>query len=214
MSGSSVSTVGFCILGLVFSSAGLRAGEGVVDLEWRPDVLSVGVGETAEIGLFAVAAVGDNIAISGLQAILAWDPGFLELAGHIDDGQYGWLQSGFPNDSGLDDLNAGLVDPPLGVPNNDGDAFYTALGRLGDPPVIDTDALLVTTMRFHALAVTDATQVCIPEMAGDFTESAVFANWPITGELGCATITVTPEPTTLVWFALLIPALTRRSRRF
>lgn len=214
MSGWSAQAVGFCGFGLLCFGASSGAQEELVDLEWRPDVLTVGVGETAEIGLYAVAAVGDNIPISGLQAILAWEPEFLGFAGHIDNGPYDWLLDGFEDDSALDDLNAGLSDPPPGIPDNDGDAFYTALSQLSVPAVVNTDGLLVTTMRFDALAVTGGTEVCIAETAGLFTISAVLGGGidvDLTGALGCATITVTPEPATLTWSVIVMALLRRRS---
>ena len=98
----------------------------VVNLEWRPVSQTVTVGETVDIGLYAVQSGDSLVVFSAMEVILAWEPDFLELTGNIDNGPYDWLSSTFPAiDPG--NLNDGVPLPPIGVPNNDGDALYQAL---------------------------------------------------------------------------------------
>jgi hypothetical protein len=50
-----------------------------VNLEWRPAIQTANVGDTVEIGLYAVSTLPQKI--SSLEVILAWDPTALELSG-------------------------------------------------------------------------------------------------------------------------------------
>ena len=67
---------------------------------------------------------------------------------------YPWLSTTFPNDCGLDGLNAPCSG---GIPNNDGDAFYIAVsqvlcGEESAPPAFATPSgLLITKFRFRVL---------------------------------------------------------------
>ena len=171
---------------------------GLIDLEWRPAAQTVLVGETVNIGLYAVSDDGEtNQSISAMDVILAWDPGFLELTGNVDDGPYSWMVSAFPDDSGSDGINDTWID---------GDAFYVAYAQGGVPAWATPSGLLVTTMQFTALAEAPETVLSIPEQAGDYTETVIYdgqiPGLDVHGLLGTASITIVPEPTGLVLLAL------------
>lgn len=185
------------------------AGDEIVNLSLVSASPEIQVGETVEVTLFTQAVTPDLLPISGVQTILNWDPTVLELVGKIENvaPEYEWLLSNFDDDSSLDDLNAGLSDPPVGVPANDGDAFYSALSQLATPPMIPTTGLQVTRFLFQALSTSPLTQITMPLTFGQFTETAVFsATVPglnILGDVSGTSITVVPEPATLTFLLLL-----------
>jgi len=93
---------------------------------------------------------------------------------------YGWFSSFFPNDSGLDGLNA----PYAGLPGNDGDAFHQAISHSfcgveqADPAMAPpynngTGGLLVTTFLFRPLITTGGILVSTPLDQGEFTHTRV-----------------------------------------
>ncbi len=195
------------------------AGEEIVDLSMTPSASTINVGDTVEVTLMASPGIPEALAMSGVQVILGWDPGVLRLAGSIENvlPEYDWLQSGFDNDSGLDDLNAGLFDPPTGVPGNDGDAFYSALGQLASPPVVPLAGMQVTRFLFEAIAESNGlTDITMPLTAGQFTQTAAFsATVPGLNILGDATgtqIMVVPEPATGAFLILLSTGFLRARR--
>lgn len=155
-----------------------------VNLEWRnvqPNPVQVG-GEV-QIQLYAVSDTGSTQPFASMSAVLTWDPTRLKLLGKIDNGPYSWLQSSFPNDSLLDGLNA----PYTGLPANDGDAWYQALGQFGTPPQATTGGLRVTTFRFEALAVLPAQVTISANFGGDSKTEVLDMSPPglvITGDVG------------------------------
>ncbi len=170
-----------------------------VNLEWRSDESMAMVGDTIDLDLFAVSADGiSNEPMSALQILLQWDPEKLQLLGNVDNGPYEWLDTLFPNDSGLDGLNA-----PFGeVPGNDGDCRFDAYQQLAPPPfgpgpaLATPDGLLVTTFRFRVLGPSVMTMVSIPEELGQFSVTAVasgiVAGCDIKGTLGASEVRTIP----------------------
>jgi hypothetical protein len=138
------------------------------------------VGETFEIGLYAVSETGIGQPVGAVSVILTWDPSELELLDVIDDGPYDWVSSGFPNDSGLDGLNNTFLD---------GNALYEAWGFFPPNPVAiaTPGGLLVTTLQFSALGAGTA-QVTVAAQAGSATRTRVLdgetPGLEITGGLG------------------------------
>ncbi|MHC5110208.1 MAG: hypothetical protein ACYTHJ_10060 [Planctomycetota bacterium] len=167
-------------------SANVRA---EVGLEWRPSVQSVDVGQTVEVGLYAVSETGVDRPIAIVESILHWDPAALELLGLNENGPYEWFISAFPNDEAQDGLNAPFSGDPPFVPDNDGDAWYNAVSQFPPAPPADAtpDGLLVVSFQFTALSG-GATQLELPAMAGKNTNSQVWdgevAGVIITGTLG------------------------------
>ena len=98
------------------------------------------------------------------------------------------------NDSGTDNINDGILDPPVGVPTNDGDAIFTALAVPPSTPV-GPDDLIVTTLRFRALQTTPATEVHFLPTLGDFGVTRVFCETPpaqciFTGDISAIAVVI------------------------
>jgi hypothetical protein len=173
----------FAFTAVQSSSAGAA-----VNLEWRPTDQTVFLGDVIEVGLYAVSDSDVDQSVGALSAILVWDPSRLELLGKIDNGPYPWEPSRFPDDSGLDGLNAPFAGPDPFVPSNDGNAFYNPLGQQVSPPALATpEGLLVTTFRFRALEIGPA-ELELPETFGQYTRTQVihgaFPGVDVTGMLG------------------------------
>ena len=169
---------------LTTGSLSLRA-DPAIELEWRPSQQSVAVGETVEVGLYAVYVESPPIHgpdISAMAVILQWDPNALELRGNVDGEEYEWLSSGF-------------ADEPYGLNDDllDGNTLYVAMSKLESAPASATaEGLLVTTIQFEAL--TDATvTLTIPEqsgLAGTKVLTTAQPNTDVHAALGSALITI------------------------
>lgn len=152
-----------------------------VDLEWRAASRLLQVGEVVEVALYAVSSDGTDQPFAGLDAVIGWDPGVLELIGKVDNGPYFWAASWFPNDEGVDGLNADCAtdrfcDPYTWLPYSDGDALYGAFAlNLDAPPVATAEGLLVTTLLFLPLDRADLTDVRFLVSAGDSSATRVVA---------------------------------------
>lgn len=173
-----------------------------IDLTWRAAPPIVHVGRTVEVGLYAVSDDGTDQPLAGIDAVISWDPAVLELLGKHDNGPYAWLVSSFPNDAGLEGLNADcgpvvFCDPFTGMPYNDGDALYQAVGQPGfDPPPLATvEGLLVTTLSFRAAHEASTTEVALLEVIGEqrtLVADAVNLGADVTGALESVTVVVAP----------------------
>lgn len=193
--------------------------ERVIDLLLTSDTPSVEVGGLVTVQLTARAAVEQDVLMAGIQAILEWEPDVLELVGITNNTspEYEWFLSGFNNDIGLDNLNDGVTAPPVGLPFNDGDAFYEAHAPFppGPLPSAGPEGMLVTTLSFEALRASPLTRIALPYEMGDYTTAAVFAGQGSPGVdilrlTGDTYITVTPEPSTLVLTLLAATLVARR----
>lgn len=158
-----------------------------INLEFRPPQKIARPGEWVDAGLYAVSDNASNQPISAMDVLLQWDPTTLQLIGVINNGPFGWFQSGFPDDSGLDGLNNTFAD---------GDAKYTALGQFANPAMATPAGLLVTTIRFQAIAETPLNTVTIPLMLGNSTETGVYGTavpgQDVTGTLGVSEVMICP----------------------
>jgi hypothetical protein len=158
---------------------------GAVDLELRPSSQTVQIGDTFDLGLYAVSDSGSDEPVGQIRAVLSWNASFLELLGVDNNGPYAWLFSGFPSDNKQDGLNDTFED---------GNALYEALGQFGTPALATPAGLLVTTLEFRAIQTTTGTAVTIPAQIGS-TQTVVFDAPPpsgedVTGSLGFATVAV------------------------
>jgi len=158
-----------------------------VNLEWRPPSQTVQVGDTVNIGLYAVCSDPNTTqSMAAMDVIFAWDPERLRLLGLDCTGAANWLYSGFPDDPyGLNET----------IPPQDGDGLYTALSPLGNPVHATPEGTLVTTFQFEALSVCDLTIVDILESAGSPPAHTVVysgdtPNTDVTGTLGHAEVTI------------------------
>lgn len=159
--------------------------EAAINLEWRPFEKIARPGEVVDIGLYAVSDSGSNQTISAMDVLLEWDASTLQLVGLVNNGPYTWFQSGFLPDSGLDGLNNTYAD---------GNAKYTALAQFGNPAIATPGGLLITTIRFNALAETALNQIDIPAMLGQSSQTAVygtaFPGQDVTGVTGDAVVMI------------------------
>lgn len=196
-------------IGALAFFASSAAAEIEVNLEWRPADQTVNVGDTVNIGLFAVADDPDlSQSMAAMDVIIFWDAMYLQLLGIDDTGGPGWLTSGFPNDPyGLNEA----------IPPQDGDGLYTAFAQFGDPVYATPEGALVTTFQFSALAETAGAALEILESAGlPLFETIVYSgdtpNLAITGTLGSALVTIVPEPGALSLLFLSGLCVLRRKR--
>ncbi len=146
-----------------------------VNLEWRPSVRRVNLGETVLLGLYAVSDDGTSPAIVGIDAVVTWDPSVLFLIGRVNNGPYPWLFSGFWNDSALDALNATF---------SDGNALLQAFGG---PPGgalarATPQGLLITTLVFRAIGPGIRSGVYLQPSFGQYSSSRVYSG-TVPGEL-------------------------------
>ncbi|HUU94733.1 MAG TPA: hypothetical protein VM487_03265 [Phycisphaerae bacterium] len=164
-----------------------------VDLLFDPPAQVVPPDSIVEINLVAASDNDEEAIVGAIDAILIWDPIYLELLGTDDsNGPYDWFKSGFPLNP--DGLNEGVEVPWVDVPDNDGDAIYTALARPGDPAMVPPPpGLIVTTIRFQALAETAETTLSFLPEYGQYSFTRVLQppNQDITGDISSvATITI------------------------
>lgn len=188
-------------------STAASAGEELINLEWRPDALTVEVGEPVALGLWAYTNPEETQLFRALDMVFTWDPTYLRLDGLDPTGAVDLLSSGFPpNDAyGLNEL----------VPPQDGDGYYRAWAHLGQPIQVSPAGILLTTLEFTALTLTDGTLVDIAVSGGSpLLETTVWggpdANTNVTGTLGETCVQIVPEPATLTLLALGACALLRR----
>lgn len=183
---------------LLLITAGLSASTfGAVNLEWRPPLQTVGIGQTVNVGLYAVS--DDPLAdqpLAGIDLIFAWDPAVLQLLAVDDTGAEPLQFSGFSADPfALNEV----------IPPQDGDGLYQALALLGVPVQATPGGVLITTFRFLALDAADATTIdMLPAGGTPTTQTVVWdglvPNHPVTGTLDAAGVTVvTTVPAASQW---------------
>lgn len=189
-----------CIIGVLFTLVvGVQVASAEVNLELRVNTSAKWfVGDTIEVGLYAISSSETEQTVAGIDVILSWESAVLELTGLINNGPYRWLASWFPDDSKLGGLNAPFndLDP---IPGNDGDALYQAVMQSNSPATVTTEGLLVTTLVFTAIGASDSSLLIIlPQIVTKSwtTTSRVLTDNPpagiITGTLGSVLLTVLP----------------------
>jgi hypothetical protein len=203
----------FFLAGALALSGAISANASI-NLEFRPLAQTVNVGNPFNVGLYAVSDSVANQSIASIDALMSWDPVYIQLIGLTNNGPYSWFSSNFPNDAGVDGLNA----PYTPIPANDGDAYYRAFRNFSNPAFATPAGLLVTTFTFNALALTPSTSLLIPSNLGSGSRSYVvdglIAGLEVTGALGSSKITITPEPGALSLLAgAVVLCLIRRSSR-
>ncbi|MCZ6652838.1 MAG: hypothetical protein O7D91_07410, partial [Planctomycetota bacterium] len=162
-----------------------------INLEFRPPSQSVLIGDTVNIGLYAVSDDETDQLLAAAQVIISWDPSFLQLLGIDGTGAVPLLSSGFPSN---DPFNLNEVVPP-----QDGDGLHVALAPLGNPVPTTPEGVLLTTFQFLALADTPQTPVDIMDSGGDpLGETIVFdgtvPNLDVSGTLIGGVVEIIFEP--------------------
>ena len=154
-----------------------------VDLSISPASNTVGVGDTLDLELWATSSPSGQ-GIKGITATIGWDTGDLQFLGYTDE--IGGLWTDF------------VTYPSSGQATIDGAMLIGS---------VSTD-VLVYTLQFQALAVTDSTPV-------DLGSASVrdLANVDITGTLSGAEVTITPEPSTALLLAFGLAGIAAAGRR-
>ncbi|HWL92443.1 MAG TPA: hypothetical protein VNT79_02825 [Phycisphaerae bacterium] len=198
------------LVGTALSMASSATSHASINLEFRPFVQVVNVGDSFDVGFYAVSDDLSDQSIASIDLIMDWDPAFIQLTGLNNNGPYAWSESTFPDDSAGDDVNGTFAD---------GNAFYRAFRDFppADPAFATPAGLLVTTFTFDALALTPGTELDMLATFGNFSQTRVqdgeMAGLDVTGTLGSATIIILPEPSTILMGVLALGILRRRPRR-
>lgn len=189
--------------GLTFTLA--NSVDAAINLELRPLNSIVMVGQTVNVGLYAVSDSAVTQTLAATEAILGWNTGFVQLITADQTGATPWLTSGFlPDGSGL---NTSILD---------GDALWIGLAPFSGPVNASPSGTLLSTFQFLALAPTPATPVTIPALGGTPTTSTIvydgeIPNLDVTGTLSGATITIlVPTPGVLAVLGLALVSPRRR----
>jgi hypothetical protein len=156
-----------------------------IDLDIRPDAQTVYVGDTVQVGLYAVSDTSYDQLTAAMDVIVQWDPVYLNpISYSIVGAGYSWFQHGFLYPGGL---NASLAD---------GDAIWTCFAAPGTPAAATPEGLLVCTFIFQAQAATDGTAIWIPRTLGGYTTvvyDGTEPNLDVTGTLDPgAIVTILP----------------------
>ncbi len=167
----------FLIVGCVAWSPPARAGQ-TVDLFFSPAAATAQPNDVIEIELVASAAEAGTATISAVDALLTWDPQYVELVEFVNPPGV-WLVAGF------------LPDPDgINTDTTDGEALFTALAPPTELPTLPPD-LVITRFRFRALANTPSTVVRLIPSAGQFARTRVLGEGiqnDVTGDItGAAT---------------------------
>ncbi len=136
-----------------------------VDLILDTATPQAGVGATVEVRLLAKSTTPASEAISGLDAILTWDAGSLQLLGAQPSSASSWLLAGLFNDALADGLNNTYAD---------GNAYFQALSQFTTPAMATSAGLHVATLRFRALVPSAAAEARVVSTLGGLSRSRVF----------------------------------------
>lgn len=154
---------------LVFLSHALATGVSIafggVELTWRTQTPQAGVGATLDVQLFARSTTAVPEAISGLDAIVTWDPASLDLLKAEPSDPSAWLLAGLFNDAAADGLNNTYAD---------GNAYFQALSQFTTPAMATPAGLSVANFRFRALGPSGEAEVHVERTLGGATRSRVF----------------------------------------
>jgi len=183
-----------------------RPAGAAIDLSLDPVAGVVEVGDAVEIRLVAASDTGGLAFSAAIDAILAWDPGFLTLVGTSQAGAVPLLSAGFPAFQPLNEAS-----PPA-----DGDALFTALAPLGDPIDVTPGGVLVTTFLFEAIAETPATAIELPATLGGYATTVfdgIVPNLDVTGLLAGTSITVIPSPGAAILLGIFLRSFGGPTRR-
>ncbi|NNF44008.1 MAG: hypothetical protein HKO59_17145 [Phycisphaerales bacterium] len=181
-----------------------------INLEFRPLDQTVFVGDTVRVELYAVSDTADSQSLSGIDAIFAWDPGFLTLLGLDETGSAAGSAASFP----ADPFNLNESNPPA-----DGDGIMVYFAPLGTPVMASAAGTFITTFEFEALSPTPATPVDLLLNGGspEGMSRVLDGDTPgldVLGTLSGATVEIIiPGPGAVAMLALAGLVGTRRRRR-
>jgi hypothetical protein len=126
----------------------IAAGAAQINLEWRSLSQTVLPGQTAPVGLYAVASGASSVGFSSAQLVIDWNPAYVQLLNNSSVGAVDLMGSSFlPGDSfGLNESN----------PPTDGDGMWVGMVMFGQERFATSAGTLLTTLNFRALAPTGA----------------------------------------------------------
>jgi len=193
---------------LLTAAVNSRASANVI-LEFRPSSQTVLVGSTVNMGLYAVWDGLPHQSFAAVDAIVGWNRTSLRMLNVNNAGAVPLLSSGFPFN---DPYHLNEVVPP-----QDGNGLYQALANFGAPVTPTSGGVLLTTLRFTALAQTPPTPVDFLVSGGSplgYTRvyDGTVPNLDITGGLRGATVTIVPEPASCLLMLAAAALIRRRSR--
>lgn len=198
------------IVAVVLACGLVNAASAAVNLEFRPFSSAVNLGDTVELGLYAVASSETSELVSSIDAVIIWDPSYLGEVSLPYDPPEMWLFAAF-SDFALDGINDAL---------DDGNALYTGWANMGEPIQVTQDGTLCDVFSFQTLAPAAHTSVSIAASFGQITYTSVLdgtaGNKDITGSLGSADVSVVavPEPASLCLLTSgLVLAFLRKATR-
>ena len=184
-----------------------------IDLEWRPLSQTVNVNDAVGIGLYAVSDSEEDQLFNSVQVIITWDPVYLELIGTDLTGGIGLDSAAF---TAGDSFGFNESNPPT-----DGDGICFGFAPIAFPPVqlpATQAGSLLATIVFDALVETPSTLVNMlasglkPGLP--LAETMVMSGtYDVFGNPGVpASVTIVPEPASLVFLVLGALALSTRRR--
>jgi hypothetical protein len=190
------------VICLSAASAGARADR--IDLSLEPAAQTALVNDVVEIDLLVSSDDDQGRLFAALEAILDWDLVYLDLLGVDDSG------AGYP----FGPANHFMPDPDgINDDLHDGNALFIALAAPGGEATAPPEGMVVTTLRFEALAETSGTVVSfLPEMgAHGVTRVRRLDLSDVTGDItSTATVTIIPEPMSLLLMLGAVAVVGRR----
>jgi hypothetical protein len=205
------------ILGVTLWLVAASAASAAIDLELRQPSQIVIVGQTVQIGLYAVSDNLSNQSLSTVDLVFSWDPSYLQLISLNQTGADANVLSAFFPAGDMWGLNEA-------VPPQDGTGLQLTWAMFGSPVQATPAGTLLTTFQFQALTETplfSPTQMIINTSGGNGPggprETKVLSgeesNLPVTGQLGMAEVTIVPEPSIGIMAALALGGATVRRKR-
>lgn len=200
------------VAALTVASAAQAGGPGpLINLEFRPSFQSVNVGSVVNIGVYASTAFSTRT-LASYDLIFSWDPTFLQLTGVDSTGGVPMATNTFFNAAATGGINES-------VPPADGTGMLTGFAIPGpaNAPVATTAGILLTTLKFNALALTPSTPLTILTSAGSPTKFSMVvdgqqANLDVTGTFSNAAVQIVPAPAAGAGLLIGVLALGRRRR--
>lgn len=200
------------VAALMIASVAQAGGTGpLINLEFRPSFQSVNVGSVVSIGVYASTAISTR-SLASYDLIFSWDPTFLQLTGVDNVGAVPMAANTFFNAAATGGINES-------VPPADGTGMLTGFAIPGpaNAPVATTTGILLTTLKFNALALTPSTPLTILTSAGTPTKFSMVvdgqeANLDVTGTFSNAAVQIVPAPAAGAGLLIGVLALGRRRR--